>query len=133
MANIGLQIAGPAASSFSVGSNTCGSTLAAGATCSVQVTFSPTIAGGCTATLVVSSSTMGVDAVQVPVSGTGLAVSGLDITPAQLAFAQTQIGQSSAPVPPLSTGNTPAGKYSVGVTATANGVSRKVTLSLTVD
>ena len=97
MANIGLQIAGPAASSFSVGSNTCGSTLAAGATCSVQVTFSPTIAGGCTATLVVSSSTMGVDAVQVPVSGTGLAVSGLDITPAQLAFAQTQIGQSSAP------------------------------------
>jgi len=42
-------------------------------------------------------------------------------------------GSSGGAVPPLSTGNTPAGKYSVGVTATANGVSRKVTLSLTVD
>jgi hypothetical protein len=96
-ANIGTQITGASASSFSIASATCGQTLDAGNTCSVQVAFSPTVAGANTATLAISSSTMGVAAVQVSLSGTGQAPSGMGVSPAQIAFTQPTIGQSSAP------------------------------------
>jgi hypothetical protein len=41
MANVGFQIAGPAAGSFSTGSTTCGATLNKGSGCTVQVIFTP--------------------------------------------------------------------------------------------
>jgi hypothetical protein len=96
MANVGFQITGPAAAGFSTGSTTCGSTLAAGSSCTVQVIFAPAAAGASTATLIVSSSTIGVAAVQVPLIGTGQATSGLSVSPAQMAFTQSAIGQASA-------------------------------------
>jgi Abnormal spindle-like microcephaly-assoc'd, ASPM-SPD-2-Hydin len=96
MANVGFQITGPAATSFSTGLTTCGSTLTAGSVCTVQVIFTPTAAGASAATLIISSSTIGVAAVQVPLSGTGQAVSGLSVSPAQMAFTQPAIGQASA-------------------------------------
>ncbi len=96
MANVGFQISGPAAASFSTGSTTCGSTLTAGSGCTVQVIFTPAAAGAGTATLIVSSSTIGVAAVQVPLSGTGQAASGLSVSPSQMGFAQRAIGQASA-------------------------------------
>jgi hypothetical protein len=97
MANVGFQLTGPAAGNFSSGSSTCGATLASGASCTVPVIFTPAIAGASTATLIVSSSTIGVAAVQVPLSGTGQAVSGLTVSPAQMAFSQATMGQASAP------------------------------------
>ncbi len=96
MANIGFQMTGPAAGSFSTGATTCGSTVAAGSSCTVQVIFTPTTAGASTATLIVSSSTIGVAAVQVPLSGMGQASSGLSVSPAQMAFNEPTIGQTSA-------------------------------------
>ena len=97
MANVGFAISGPSAASFATGTDTCGPLLAAGASCTVKVIFTPAASGGAAATLVVSSSTLGVKPVQVPLSGTGRSASGLDASPTQLAFAPQDLGQSSAP------------------------------------
>ena len=96
MANVGFQITGAGAGSFSTGTTTCGSSLAAGGSCGLQVVFTPRAAGTITATLVVSSSTTGVDAFQVRLSGTGQASTGLSISPLQMEFAQATLGQASA-------------------------------------
>jgi Abnormal spindle-like microcephaly-assoc'd, ASPM-SPD-2-Hydin len=96
MANVGFQIAGQSASSFSTGTNTCGAALNNGSSCTVQVVFTPTVAGGNAATLIVSSSTIGVKAVQVSLSGTGQASSGININPAQMTFSSANTGQASA-------------------------------------
>jgi hypothetical protein len=52
--------------------NTCGTSLAAGATCSVSVKFAPTTAGAATGTLSVNSSAPG-SPLTVALSGTGVA------------------------------------------------------------
>ncbi len=41
---------------FNVASNTCGASIAAGASCSVSVTFSPTVAGATSGTLTITDS-----------------------------------------------------------------------------
>jgi hypothetical protein len=100
MANVGFQITGQAAASFSTGTTTCptsnGATLASGAICAVQMIFTPTAAGGNAATLTVSSASLGVTPVNVALSGTGQVESGLNVNPPQLTFAVTSVGQSSA-------------------------------------
>ena len=96
LANVGFQITGQAASSFSTGATTCGATLANGGSCTVQVIFTPTSAGGNVATLVVSSSTSGVASVSVPLNGTGQIASGLTVTPTQLSFGTVSLGLTSA-------------------------------------
>jgi len=60
LANVGFQITGLSANSFSTGTTTCGATLAVGGNCTAQVIFTPSAAGGSTAALVVSSSTAAV-------------------------------------------------------------------------
>ncbi len=95
MANVGFQITGPAAASFSTGATTCGPTLAAGANCSVSIVFTPQAAGSATATLTLTSSTLGVKSVAVPLSGTGQSPSALSASPSKLSFAPTAIGDSS--------------------------------------
>ena len=96
LANVGFLINGLSASSFSYGSTTCGATLANGSSCTVQVTFAPTTAGGATASLVVSSSTSGVAAASVVLSGTGQTSTGLNVSPALLVFPIVAPGKSSA-------------------------------------
>jgi hypothetical protein len=95
MNNIGFQIAGQSASSFSQSASTCGAALNSGSSCKVQVTFSPAAAGQLTAMLIVTSSTLGVAPVQVPLIGIGQAASGITITPAQMVFTQPSLGQAS--------------------------------------
>jgi hypothetical protein len=95
LANVGFQINGLSASSFSTGTTTCGATLANGSNCTVQVIFTPAAAGGATATLVVSSSTAGVAPVSVSLSGTGQTPAGLSVTATQLVFPVVTPGQSS--------------------------------------
>jgi hypothetical protein len=97
MANVGFALTGPAAANYSVAATTCGATLNAQGSCTVQVVFTPAATGPIAATLVVSSSTPGVSAVQVPLNGSGQLTAGLAATPAQLAFANAVgVGQSSA-------------------------------------
>jgi hypothetical protein len=96
MSNIGFQISGQSAASFSWSAGTCGVTLKSGSNCTVEVLFTPATVGLLSGTLTVSSSTSGVSPVQVPLSGIGQAVSGLSITPAQMSFTQPTLGQASA-------------------------------------
>jgi hypothetical protein len=95
LTNVGFQMNGLSAGSFSYGSTTCGATLANGSSCTVQVTFAPTTAGGATASLVVSSSTSGVAPATVPLTGTSQNPAGLNVSPAQLVFPIVAPGQSS--------------------------------------
>ena len=88
MANVGFQILGLSASSFSIGATTCAAALSAGASCTVSVIFTPALA--------VSSSTLGVKAVQVPLTGIGQAPAGVNVSPAQMTFTMATLGQASS-------------------------------------
>lgn len=85
----GIAITGTNASEFSQ-TTTCGATLAAAATCTVSVTFTPTSMGAKTASLGVNGNAT----VTVPMTGTGLAPRA-GVSPASLSFNATQIGESS--------------------------------------
>ncbi len=95
MANIGFAFTGPAASSYSIASTTCGAVLNNGTSCTAQIVFTPNAIGSIAAALVVSSSTTGVTAATVPLNGTGLLTSGLAADPSQLTFAVVAMGQTS--------------------------------------
>jgi hypothetical protein len=95
MANVGFQITGAAASSFSWSASTCAASLLDGSSCAVQIAFTPASAGQLVAALTVSSSTSGVLPVQVPLSGMGQGTSGISISPSQMSFAQPKLGESS--------------------------------------
>jgi hypothetical protein len=119
LANVGFQITGTSASSFSTGTTTCGATLASTGSCTVQVIFTPGASGASTASLAVSSSTAGVKAISVPLNGTGQTLAGLNVSPSQLVFPIVAPGQSSASqtVTLTNTGGTAA--TSLTLTATA--------------
>ncbi len=93
MTNLHFQITGDSAGSFSTGTITCGMNLSNGSSCTVQVIFTPAVAGGNTAELVISA--LGVQQVNVPLSGSGTATTGLSVSPAQLNFPVVISGQSS--------------------------------------
>jgi len=99
MANVGFQITGPAAASYSVGVTTCGATLSGGGSCTVQVIFTPAATGAIAATLTVSSSTLGVTPASVSLNGSGQLFGGLGANPAQLTFPAVGVGLSSAALP----------------------------------
>ncbi len=96
MANVGFQFTGVASSSFAIASTTCGAALASGSDCTAQVVFTPVTAGANTAALTISSSTLSVKPVQIAVTGTADSTNGLNISPAQMTFSVTAIGQVSA-------------------------------------
>jgi hypothetical protein len=96
MANVGFQITGLSGISFSTGTTNCGAALNNGSSCTVQIIFTPAAAGGAEGTLTISSSTLGVKAVQVALTGTGYAPDGVNVSPAQMSFTVAALGQSSA-------------------------------------
>ncbi|HEY7837221.1 MAG TPA: choice-of-anchor Q domain-containing protein [Terriglobales bacterium] len=70
--SVAAAISGDA--SFAVSSNTCGTSLAAGANCTVQVTFAPKAAASASGTLTITSNTIPASAPltnEVTLSGTG--------------------------------------------------------------
>ncbi|MFB3920470.1 MAG: beta strand repeat-containing protein [Terriglobia bacterium] len=75
------------------GTSTCGATVAAGANCVVNVTFSPTVLGVNSGTLTITDDAAGSPRV-VTLSGTG--VVGVDLAPPGLTFADTLVGVDSA-------------------------------------
>jgi len=96
MANVGFQITGATAASYSAGATTCGAVLASGASCTVQVVFTPAAGGAISAVLTVSSSTNGVAPVSVSLNGAGLVAGGLSATPSLVTFSTVGVGQASA-------------------------------------
>ena len=127
---------------YSVTAGTCpqpGGTLAAGASCTLQVTFGPSQAGTRTGALSIASSVAPLP-LGVALTGTG-AQPQLQITPDGLAFGSVSIGSSAnLSVTLLNTGTTPitgialaiTGDYSIaspcGTTALAGGASCSITI-----
>ncbi|MGA3082135.1 MAG: choice-of-anchor D domain-containing protein [Terracidiphilus sp.] len=120
LAGVGFAITPSTGSGFSCSPNTCSATtcptLAAGASCTVQVVFTPTAAGGANAQLVVSDSS-GVAPVTVQLSGMGQNPAGLNVNPAQLVFPIVSPGQSS-PAQTVTLTNT-GGSTATALTLTA--------------
>ncbi len=86
-----ISVTGTESSEFPISANTCGSTLAAGASCMISVQFKPTSEGTQSATLsVVDSGGTQTSAL----SGYGSAIK---FSPASLTFSATAVGSSSAP------------------------------------
>ena len=81
---------------FAVQTNGCTQQIAAGGSCTVAVTFTPTVAGGRSGFLTVSSSTNGVTAVNAALSGTGESPATLSVSPQTLTFPTLTPGQTSA-------------------------------------
>jgi hypothetical protein len=99
MANVGFQITGPAAASYTIGVTTCGTTLIGGGSCTVQVIFTPPATDATAATLTVSSSTLGVTPASVSLNGSGQGSGGLGVNPTLLTFPEVGVGLSSAALP----------------------------------
>jgi subtilisin family serine protease len=75
-------------------SNNCGTSLAAGGSCTVNVTFTPTARGSRSGSLVLNSNTTGAQP-KVNLSGTGIAPVA-NLSPASLTFANQVVNTTSA-------------------------------------
>jgi hypothetical protein len=88
-----IAVSGANASDFAL-TNNCGSSVAAGANCTINATFKPTAAGARTATVTVADSAT--DSPQtVALSGTGAAAVA-SVSPTSLAFGNQSVGTTSA-------------------------------------
>ncbi|MBZ5597925.1 MAG: choice-of-anchor D domain-containing protein [Acidobacteriia bacterium] len=87
----GITITGTNPGDFAQ-TNTCGSSLGAGASCTISVTFTPTASGTRSATVSISD-TGGGSPQTVPLTGTGTTVF---LSPTVLNFPSTGVGHSSA-------------------------------------
>jgi mono/diheme cytochrome c family protein len=82
---------------FNVASNTCGSSLAAGASCTASLTFTPAAVQSYTGTLsLVSNAAGSPHTVSLTGTGTALPVPAASLSPSTSAFASTQVGSSSS-------------------------------------
>jgi len=88
-------ITGTNATSFVKSATTCGTSLAAGASCTVSVEFKPLAAGALTASLSIADSATG-SPQAVAMTGTGVAVPLVTLSPTSLAFASTNEGATTA-------------------------------------
>ena len=75
--------------------NTCGTTLAAGASCAISVVFAPLTSGSLTGTLTVTNSSTGDPTLTAVLNGTGLPTTAT-ITPSALNFSNVIVGVTSA-------------------------------------
>lgn len=84
--------------SFARAGGSCGATLAGGATCTINVVFSPTAAGAATGTATITGSVT-VNGSPVSLSGTGLAaIRTAGVSPSPLAFGNWATGTTSNPL-----------------------------------
>ncbi|MER7243871.1 choice-of-anchor D domain-containing protein [Kribbella sp. NPDC000426] len=98
--------------------NNCGSSIAAGASCTVNVTFRPTAAGSRTGNLTVNASGI---TNTVPLSGTGVAPGPIvDANPGSLSFPDTSVGSSSSAQTVTVTNSGTAAATVSGLTATGD-------------
>jgi hypothetical protein len=93
--NATLSISGITVSGDFGQANNCGSSLGAGNSCSIYVTFAPTSSGTRTGTLSVSDDAAG-SPQTVSLSGTGAAAGSLTASPATLSFGTVTVGQSKS-------------------------------------
>ncbi len=116
---LGIGITGANASSFSQ-TNNCGTSLAAGGSCTINVTFKPTVAGALTASVSIGDNAYG-SPQTVALSGTGAAAAPtVQISANSLAFGSTAVGSTNT-APAITLTNTGTGLLtltSIGFTGT---------------
>jgi hypothetical protein len=88
----GIAVTGAEAADFPETATTCGSSLAAAASCTVSLTFKPSTTGARAANLTVTDNASG-SPQQVPLSGTGTTA---ELTPTRLSFGSVKVGTTSA-------------------------------------
>jgi len=89
----GVTVTGTAAADFTTTGNTCGITLAEGASCAVTFTFTPSATGTRTATLAITDSATN-SPQNVTLTGIGSS-SSVSLTPSSLLFAPQVVGTTS--------------------------------------
>ena len=87
-----IAVTGAEAGDFPKTATTCGSSLAAAASCTVSLEFKPSTTGARSANLTVTDNAAG-SPQQVPLSGTGTTA---ELTPTSLSFGSVTVGASSA-------------------------------------
>jgi hypothetical protein len=93
-----VAITGNDPGDFAISTNTCPSSLTAGTTCTVSVTFKPTVAGIREATLTFTDNATG-SPQSVPLQGTAQsATQGIAFFPTALAFPATTVGVASSSI-----------------------------------
>ena len=90
-----VSIAGSNAGDFTQ-SNNCGSSVAAGSSCAISITFTPLASGSRTASLAIADNAMG-SPQAVSLSGTG-ASSAASVSPSSVPFGSVPVGTSSTPL-----------------------------------
>jgi hypothetical protein len=93
--NLGSEtLMGTGAASYEITANTCGSTLAVGASCSVSLAFTPSATGTSSAVLAFTNSAQN-SPQNVSLTGVGI-TSAVTLTPASLAYATQLINTNSS-------------------------------------
>jgi hypothetical protein len=90
-----ISFSGANPGDFSIFTKTCGTTLAAGASCTANILFGPTATGTRTATLNFNDSD-GSSPQTIALTGLGAAPSNVTVSPTGLTFAGTVVGSSGA-------------------------------------
>jgi hypothetical protein len=109
----GIKITGADVSSYSQ-TNNCGTSLAAGASCTITVTFTPQTTGSLTGDVTLTDNATS-KTQTVSLSGTG-AYPTVKLTPSTLAFGSIAVGSSSSPMTSTLTNN---GQVSLTITKVA--------------
>jgi hypothetical protein len=117
LSNISFGLSGTGNASFQMGSSTCGSSLSAGGSCNITVTFAPQSAGSISALL---SATDAVGTQSATLSGIGVAAAAPQaaLTPAVVGFGSVTVGSTASPqtLTLANAGNAPLPVSSVTVT-----------------
>ncbi len=118
----GIRITGTNASSF-LQTNTCGTSLAAGASCTLAVTLRPATAGALTALLTIADNSFG-SPQTISLTGTGLAPAPLVKLSAQaLSFSSTKVGSTNTAPGITLTNSGTAALTIAGISFTGTGAS----------
>jgi len=91
-----LNIASITTSGDFAQTNTCGTSLANGTSCTISVTFTPTAAGPRAGAIIVTDNAPG-SPHQVPLTGSGLLAPIVTLAPGSLTFTGQPVGSTSAP------------------------------------
>ena len=113
-----INIGGANPSAFSITTQNCGTTLAAGNNCTMGITFSPVAATSYSATLNVMDDAAG-SPHSIPLTGTGTALNAF-LAPSSLNFVNTTVGvtTSAQPVNLTNSSNGPISISSIAITGT---------------
>ena len=90
----GISITGTNSSDFAE-SNTCGASLAAGASCTISVTFKPTAALTFTGFVTINDNAVG-SPHNVGLTGTGVSAGSVTLSPTTMNFGKVNVGTTSA-------------------------------------